>query len=34
MRTIDVIDQELRLLVVIRTAAKEVGARPDAWPTR
>ena len=29
MRTLDVIDAELRLLVVIRTAAREAGGQPS-----
>ena len=29
MRTLDVIDAELRLLVVIRRAAREAGGRPS-----
>jgi hypothetical protein len=29
MRALDVIDAELRLLVVIRTAAREAGGRPS-----
>jgi hypothetical protein len=29
MRTLDVIDAELRLLVLIRTAAREAGGQPS-----